>query len=72
MINKLTKRHSCDCAETFYRYVVKCPCCGIILNFGIDDAYKAEDDMCIHHEYIDCPECNEKIQLNDDFYYGKF
>ena len=26
-----------------------------------DDVYKAKDHTCIHHEYIDCPECNEKI-----------
>lgn len=32
--------------------------------------YKVEDDCRIHHEYIDCPECNEKIQLSDDEYYG--
>jgi hypothetical protein len=40
------------------------------MNFGKDDVYKDEDNMCIHHEYIDCPECNEKIQLDDDFYFG--
>ena len=34
------------------------------------DVYKAEDSMCIHHEYIDCPECNEQIMLDDDDYFG--
>ena len=70
MINKLTPRHSSDDVENYKKYVIKCPCCDTILNFGKDDVYKAEDDMCIHHEYIDCPECNEKIQLSDDEYYG--
>ena len=36
----------------------------------IYNVYKAEDDMYIHHEYIDCPECNEKIMLDDDDYFG--
>jgi len=70
MINKLSQRHSCENVEDYAKYVVKCPTCGTILNFGKDDVYKAEDDMCIHHEYIDCPECNEIIQLNDDDYFG--
>ena len=70
MINKLTQRHSYEDVEEYKKYVVKCPCCGVILSFGKDDVYKAEDDCCIHHEYIDCPECNEKIQLSDDEYYG--
>lgn len=70
MVNKLTNRHSCESVEEFYKYVVKCPCCGTVLNFGKDDVYKAEDECLIHHEYIDCPECREKIQLDDDFYYG--
>jgi len=34
------------------------------------NVYKGEDDMYIHHEYIDCPECNETIQLSDDDYFG--
>lgn len=70
MINKLTGRHSCDEVQDYHRYVIKCSCCGTILNFGKDDVYKAEDDCLIHHEYIDCPECREKLQLDDNFYYG--
>lgn len=70
MINKLTQRHSYDNVEDFYKYTVKCPCCDTILNFNKDDVYKSQDDMYIHHEYIDCPECNEKIQLSDDDYFG--
>ena len=70
MINRLTQRHCYDSVEDYKRYVIKCPCCGVIMSFGKDDVYKDEDDMCIHHEYIDCPECNEKIQLDDDFYFG--
>ena len=70
MINKLTQRHCYDSVEDYKRYVIKCTCCETIMNFGKDDVYKDEDDMCIHHEYIDCPECNEKIQLDDDFYFG--
>ena len=58
MINKLTGRHSYDNIDDYRKYVVQCPCCGTILNFGKDDVY------------IDCPECNEKIQLDDDTYYG--
>ena len=37
---------------------------------GMSDVYKAKDNMLIHHEYIDCPECNEEIQLSDEVYYG--
>ena len=70
MINKLSGRHCYDSVEDYKRYVIKCPCCETIMNFGKDDVYKDEDDMCIHHEYIDCPECNESIQLNDDDYFG--
>lgn len=70
MINKLTQRHSYENVENFYKYIIKCPCCGTILNFGKDDAYKAEDEMYLHHEYIDCPECNETIQLSDNEYFG--
>ena len=70
MINKLSERHSYKSVEHYHKYIVKCPTCGMILNFGKDDVYKDEDNMCIHHEYIDCPECNEKIQLPDDFYFG--
>jgi len=70
MINKLTQRHSWHNVEDFYKYIVKCPCCETILNFSKDDVYKSEDDMYIHHEYIDCPECNEKIQLSDEDYFG--
>lgn len=70
MINKLTQRHSYDIVEDYHKYVVKCQCCGTILNFGKEDVYKAEDDFYIHHEYIDCPECNEAIMLNDDEYFG--
>jgi endogenous inhibitor of DNA gyrase (YacG/DUF329 family) len=69
MINKLSKRHSGN-IEDYVNYTVKCPCCGTGLNFGKEDVYKDEDEGLIHHEYIDCPECNEKIQLNDDFYFG--
>ena len=70
MINKLTERHSIEDVEDYKMFVVKCPCCGTILNFGRDDVYKDEDWCCIHHEYIDCPECNEKIKLDDDFVFG--
>jgi len=70
MINKLTERHTYESVEDYRRYIVKCPCCETILSFGKDDVYKDEDEMCIHHEYIDCPECNEKIKLDDDFYFG--
>ena len=63
MINKLSQRHSYENVEDYTKYVVKCPTCGTILNFG-------EDYMCIHHEYIDCPECNEQIMLNDNDYFG--
>ena len=54
MINRLTQRHSNDNVEDFYKYTIKCPCCDTILNFGKGDVYKDEDDMYIHHEYIDC------------------
>lgn len=70
MINKLTQRHSYESVEDYKKYTIQCPCCDIILNFGKDDVYKGEDSMCIHHEYIDCPECNETIQLSDDDYFG--
>lgn len=70
MVNKLTDRHSYDNVEDFYKYVIKCPCCGTVLNFGKDDVYKQYDDYLSHHEYIDCPECNEKIQLDDELYYS--
>lgn len=70
MINVLSERHCYDSVENYKKYVIKCPTCGTILNFGKDDVYKDEDDMCIHHEYIDCPSCNEKIQLDDDEYFG--
>lgn len=71
MVNKLSQRHSYDNLEDYQRkYTIQCPCCGTILNFGKDDVYKAEDSSCIHHEYIDCPECNEKIMLSDEEYYG--
>ncbi len=70
MVNKLTGRHCCDNVEDYYKYVIKCPCCGTILNFAKQDVYKAEDDSLIHHEYVNCPECNEEIQLSDDEYYG--
>jgi len=69
MINKLSKRHSGD-IEDYVNYTVKCSCCGTVLNFGKEDVYKDEDECLIHHEYIDCPECNEKIQLSDKFYFG--
>lgn len=70
MINKLTQRHSNDNVEDFYKYTIQCSCCDTILNFSKEDVYKSEDDMYIHHEYIDCPECNEKIQLSDEDYFG--
>ena len=70
MVNKLSQRYSNDNFEDYLKYTIQCPCCRSILNFGKDDVYKAEDGMCIHHEYIDCPECNEKIQLSDSEYYG--
>ena len=69
-INILTKRHSRETADDYKRYIVKCPCCKTILSFGKDDVFKDEDDMCIHHEYITCPSCNEEIQLNDDEFFG--
>ena len=43
---------------------------GIILIFGKDDVHKAEGNCLIHHEYIDCPECNEKMQLSDGDYFS--
>lgn len=70
MINKLSQRHSCENIEDYVKYTLKCPTCETIFNFGKDDVYKAEDDWCIHHEYIDCPECNERIMLSDDDYFG--
>lgn len=70
MINKLSQRFSYENVKDYARYTVKCSTCGTILNFGKDDVYKDEDGMCIHHEYIYCPECNERIQLNDDYYFG--
>ena len=70
MINKLSERHSCDDVKKYTKYIIQCPCCKTIMNFGKEDVYKDEDYTCIHHEYIDCPECNEKIQLDDEFYYG--
>ena len=70
MVNKLSERHSCESVEDYKKYVVKCPTCGTVLNFGKTDVYKDEDFMCLHHEYIDCPECGESIQLSDDEYFG--
>ncbi len=70
MINKLTGRYSSAKLVDYYKYIIQCPCCGTIFNFGKDDVYKDEDNMCIHHEYIDCSECNEKIQLSDTEYFG--
>lgn len=71
---KLTERHSYQNVEDYFdevkKYLIKCPCCGTILFFNKEDVYKDEDDCMIHHEYIDCPECNEQIQLSDDEYYG--
>jgi len=72
MINKLTERHCNDSIEDYRNYIIKCPCCGTILDFGKDDVYRDEDSCCIHHEYIDCPECNENIQLRDDYYFGYY
>ena len=69
MVNKLSNRRG-GSLEDGYNYTIVCPCCGTLLNFGKDDVYKDEDCCLIHHEYIDCPECGEKIQLSDDFYYG--
>lgn len=71
MVNKLSQRHSYDSVEDYFKYVIKCPTCSTVLNFGKDDVYKSEDEFCIHHEYINCPECNEKIQLSDKEYFGK-
>ena len=70
MINKLSQRHSYESIEEYKKYTIQCSCCGTILNFGKDDVYKAEDDSMIHHEYIDCPECNESIMLDDETYFG--
>jgi endogenous inhibitor of DNA gyrase (YacG/DUF329 family) len=70
MINKLTQRHSIEDVEDYHKYIVKCPCCGTILSFGKDDVYKGEDNYCVHHEYLDCPECGEKIMLDDNEYFG--
>ena len=39
-------------------------------HIDVSDVYKAEDHSCIHHEYIECPECKEEIQLSDDEYFG--
>jgi len=70
MINKLSGRHSSDDIENYKKYIVQCPCCGTMLGFGKDDVYVAEDGYLIHHEYIDCPECNEKVMLSDDERFG--
>lgn len=70
MINKLTPRNSDDNFEDYMKYTAQCPFCRTIFNFGKDDVYNTGDDMYIHHEYIDCPECNEKIQLMDAEHYG--
>ena len=70
MVNKLSERHCCDSVEDYKKYTIQCPCCGTMLNFSKDDVYRDEDDFCIHHEYIDCPACNEAIRLSDDKYYG--
>ena len=69
MINKLSKRHSYESLDNFKKYTIQCPCCGIILNFGNEDVYR-DEEYCVHHDYIDCPECAEKIQLSDDDYFG--
>ena len=70
MINKLTQRHYYGNIEEYKKYIVQCSCCGTVLSFGKDDVYKEKGDDCIHHEYLDCPECKEKILLNDDDYFG--
>lgn len=70
MINILTRRHSTEDIDDYNKYTIQCPCCKTIMNFGKDDVYKDEDDMCIHHEYIDCPACKERIQLGDNEYFG--
>ena len=70
MINILTQRHTYEKVEDYQHYTIKCPCCETIMNFGKVDVCKGEDDFLIHHEYLYCPECGEKIQLSDDFYFG--
>ena len=70
MINKLTQRHFYDKIKDHHKYVIKCPCCGTILNFGKEDIYKSEDNCWLYHKYIDCSECHEAIILNDDDYLG--
>ena len=72
MVNKLSERHSGGTIEDYYNYTVICPCCHTALNFGKDDVYMDKDAGLIHHEYIDCPECREKIQLNDDYYFRSY
>lgn len=68
--NILAPRHSWENLDSIPNYTVKCHCCGGIFNFGRDDVYKGEDECYIHHEYVDCPLCNEEIMLNDDEYFG--
>ncbi len=68
MINVLSNRREGYNIEDFLKYTVICPCCRTALNFSKDDVY-IDEECCMHHEYIDCPECNEKIQLPDDEFF---
>lgn len=70
MVNKLSERH-CGQVEDGYKYVIVCPCCGTLLNFGTVDVYKSKDEGYITQEYIDCPECSESIKLDEEYYYSR-
>lgn len=72
MVNKLSERHSGGAIGEFYNYTVTCPCCLTALNFGKDDVYMDKDAGLIPHEYIDCPECKEKIQLTDYYWFNEY
>lgn len=69
MVNKLSRRHEGQ-LEDGYKYVIVCPCCGTLLNFSKDDVYKSKDEYYTTQEYINCPECNESIKLNEEDYFG--
>lgn len=61
MINKLSTRHSTETVEDYYKYTIKCPTCGTVLNFSRDDVqYEGRYDW-----YLKCPECNEQIAFDD-------
>ena len=70
MVNILSERHA-GRVEDGYKYIVDCPSCGTNLNFGPVDVYKSKDCGLITQEYIDCPECNEMIQLDENCYFSR-